>query len=90
VVAHADEVVAEYPQTDPGFHAVLAFVAAAVQAMAALENADPAFTASSPFLPFLEPAFLLKFPALRTFGRAIRHRDPIDSHLVAAFSPRAE
>ena len=38
-MTHGDEVVADRPKADPNFHAVVAFVAAAVQSMAPLEHA---------------------------------------------------
>src|SRR6266852_2244467 len=72
-MTHGDEIVADRPEADPNFHAVVAFVAAAVQSMAPLEHANPAFASGSPLLPLLEPACLLQLSSLLALGGAVRH-----------------
>src|SRR6266550_6120006 len=86
-MTHGDEVVADRPKADPNSHAAVAFVPAAVQPVAALEHANPTFASGSPLLSFLEPACLLQLPSLLAFGRAIGHRNPLDSHLVGRLLP---
>src|ERR1700730_15595914 len=86
-MTHTDQVVANRPQAYPNFHAVVAFVAAAVQSMAPLEHANPTFASGSPLLPLLEPACLLQLSSLLALGRAVRHRNPLDSHVVGRLLP---
>jgi hypothetical protein len=50
-------------KTDPGLHAGLALVAAAVETVAALDRADAPLAARAPFVAVAEPALPLLAPA---------------------------
>src|SRR6185437_12444145 len=64
---------------DPALHTREAFVATAVQAMAALEQTDATLATGSPLLGVAEPAFLLEPFALLALGGAIGDGEPLDS-----------
>src|SRR4249920_3697419 len=66
--ADGDEIVGDDAEAYPALHAGVALVAAAVEAMSALDHADAALAAGAPGLTSAEPALLLFAPALRTFG----------------------
>ena len=75
-----DQVIGDDAQADPALDAGQAFVATAVQAMAALEETDPAFAACAPLLSVAEPAFLLEPLSLRTaLGREVGDGDSLDA-----------
>ena len=74
-----DQIVRKDAQPDPAFHAVGTFVAAAVQSVSSLHDADPAFTPGPPPLPVFEPAFLL-FPLARgALGGPVRYAHTRDA-----------
>ena len=77
--ADGDEVVGDDAEADPALHAGIAFVAAAVEAMAAFDHADAALAAGAPDLTSAEPALLLFAPALCTFARAIGNADTFEA-----------
>src|ERR1035441_9783644 len=66
-----DEVVGDYPETNPALHSVVTFVATTIQSVAPLEYADAAFAPGSPFLAVAEPALLLFPLAFGALGGAI-------------------
>ena len=77
--ADVDEVVGDHAEPDPALHAGLAPVAAAREAVPALDDADASFAAGAPFLAVAEPAFLLLASALLALGRAIGDADALDA-----------
>jgi hypothetical protein len=54
-----DQIVGDHAQSDPSFHAIVAAIATAIQAMTTLEHTDPSFAPCPPSLRLSEPAFLL-------------------------------
>src|ERR1035438_10015903 len=78
--ADVDQRVGNHSQAHPAVEAVGTSIAAAIQSVPPLQHADPALTPGSPFLSFLEPAFLLKLFPDRTLGRAAGDRNPFHSH----------
>src|SRR3954462_15368739 len=78
-VADGDEVVGDDAEADPALHAGIAFVAAAVEAMAAFDHADAALAAGAPRLARPEPALLLLASAFGALGRAIGNADALDT-----------
>src|SRR5712691_10086695 len=75
-----DQIVADDSESHPALHPRVAFVAAAVESVAALEQADASLGAGPPFLPLLEPALLLFTLPLRALRGAVGHRHPCDAH----------
>ena len=80
-MADVDQVVGDNPKPDKTPHAIGSFVAAAMESMTSLQDADAAFTTGAPFLSLLEPTRSLTLLALRgklsplsrkLFGRASR------------------
>lgn len=90
-MTEVDQVVGDDAEADPALHARETFVATAVQAVAALEQTDAAFTAGAPLLGVAEPAFLLQSFALRAPpGRAIGDGHSLDARGSRAVSLRCE
>ena len=67
-VPDVDEVVGDHAEPDPAPHSGVAFVAAAVEAVPALDHADAALAAGPPLLAVAEPALLLLALALGALG----------------------
>src|SRR5260370_13574259 len=67
-MADVDEIISKNPQSDKPPHSIGSPVAAAMESMAPLQDADAAFTAGAPFLGFSEPALFLTLLALHAFG----------------------
>src|SRR5207302_9892660 len=63
-----DEVVGNHSEPDPALHADLAPIAAAVEAMPPLGDADAALAPGPPFLAIAEPTFLLLAFAFGALG----------------------
>src|SRR5579883_1289292 len=78
-MADVDQVVGDDAQADPALDAGHAFVAAAVQTMAALEQTDATFTPGAPSLGVAEPAFLLEPLSLSALGGAIGNGHSLDA-----------
>ena len=85
-----DEVVTHDAETYITLHAAVSLVATAIQAVASLEHADPAFAAGPPLLPLLEPALLLQLSAFCTLGRTVAYGNRLTPSSCAAFSSPAE
>src|ERR1039458_9298874 len=77
-----DEVVGDYPETNPALHSVVTFVATTIQSVAPLEYADAAFAPGSPFLAVAEPALLLFPLAFGALGGAIGYGDALDTFFL--------
>ena len=77
-----DEGVGDDAEADPALHSTVAFVAAPIETVAPLYDADPSFTSRAPFLPVAEPPFLLHTIACRTLGGTIRYTDPFDAQCL--------
>src|SRR5438093_272375 len=77
-----DESVTEDSETDPTLHACVAFIAAARESVAPLQQTDPALAASPPFLRLFEPACLLFQLSLATLRGPVGHRHPFDPHAL--------
>ena len=77
-----DECVGDEAEADPALHSTVAFVAAPIETVAPLYNADPSFTSRAPFLSVSEPPFLLLTFPRRTLGGTIRYTDPLDAHCL--------
>src|SRR5262249_54043702 len=75
-----DEVVGDDAEADPTVHADETLVAAAVEAVSALDDADAPLASGAPLLAVAEPALLLFALALGAFGRAIGNANPFDAH----------
>src|SRR2546425_6457865 len=61
--AHVDQVVRDDAEPHPAFHAVIPFVAAAIEPVPPFHDADATLTPRAPLLPVLEPpSLLLTFP----------------------------
>jgi len=80
--AEFDQVVGDDAKGDPALHCIQSLVATAVQAMAALEQADAPLASGTPALGVAEPALSLERLALRTLGAAIGHGDTSDAALT--------
>ena len=63
-----DDIVGDDSEADPAVHSAVAFVAAAVEAVSALDHADAALASGSPFLAVAEPALSLLTSAFEAFG----------------------
>src|SRR5262249_6756331 len=72
-------IVSNNTEADPALHACIAPVAAAAEAMPALDHADASLAPRSPLLAVAEPALLLVAPARGTLGGAIGNAHPLDT-----------
>src|SRR5262245_31068857 len=77
--ADVDEVGGDHAEPDPALHAGLAPVAAAREAVPALDDADASLAPGAPFLTVAEPALLLLVSALNALGRAIGNAHAFDA-----------
>ena len=80
--ADVNDVVCDDAESNVALDAVRSFVSAALQPMAAFENADAPLTSGAPFLSLLEPALLLPLLARRALGGMAGNRDPLYSQLL--------
>src|SRR5439155_1308950 len=78
--ADVEEVIGDYAKPDPALHTGIAFIAAAIEAVPALDHADAALASGPPFLAVAEPALFLLALALGAFGGAIGDGDALDAH----------
>jgi hypothetical protein len=76
-----DQVVRDYPQSNPLFHASVAAVPAAIQSMSSFKHTDPTLASGPPGLSFAKPSFLLKQSPFRTLCRSVGNRDALDAEL---------
>src|ERR1700737_2006283 len=72
-----DHIVGDDGHPDPPLHAVVPFVAAAIQSVSAFDDTDATLTTRAPLLPRSKPALLLFTPALRILRRPVRDADPL-------------
>src|ERR1700680_2574441 len=77
--ADVDESVGDDAEPDPARHSGVALVAAAVESVPALDDADAALASGAPFLAVAEPALPLLALALGTFGRAVGNAHALDA-----------
>src|SRR4029077_7755639 len=82
VRADVDQVVGDHSESDPTLDAGRTLVAATVQSVAPLENADASLTSGAPLLCCLEPAGLLPFLALFALGRMAGDRHAFDAQFL--------
>ena len=78
--ANVDHVVGDDSKPDPPLHSDVALVAATVEAVAPLDDADASLASGPPFLAVAEPALLLFAFSLRAFCGAIGDADAFDTH----------
>src|SRR5271165_2588399 len=77
--AYVDEVVGDDAEPDPALHSGVAFVAAAVEAVSALGDADASLASGAPFLALAKPALLLLALARGALGGAIGNAHALDA-----------
>src|ERR1700730_15305971 len=65
--ADVDEIVSDHAESDPAFHSDEALVAATIETVSPLDDADASLASGPPFLAVAEPALLLFAFALRVF-----------------------
>ena len=76
---NVDEVVGVDAKADPAVHSDEALVAATIEAMSALGDADASLTSGAPLLAVAEPALFLFAFALKALGRTIGNADALDA-----------
>src|SRR5215469_3926935 len=77
-----DEGIGDEAEADPTLHSTVAFVAAPIETVTPLCDADASFASRAPFLPVAEPPFLLLTFACRALGGTIGYTDPLDAHCL--------
>src|SRR5215472_3396976 len=77
--AEVDEIVGDDPEADPALHSIVARIAASVETMPTLADADAPLAPGAPSLAAAEPALLLLTLARGTLGRAIGNADTFDA-----------
>ena len=77
--ADVGEIVGDHAEPDPALHSVLALVAATVEAVSPLHQADTTLASGTPFLTVAEPALLLFASALSALGRAVGNAHTLDT-----------
>jgi len=75
-----NNVVCDYPKTNPALHTFETSVPAAMQSMAPLQHANAAFASGPPTLSGSEPTGFLQLSPLAAFAVAIRHRHSRHPH----------
>src|SRR5882724_8597085 len=78
-VADVDNVVGDHAEPDPTLHSGIAFVAAAIEPVSPLGDADASLASRSPSLAIAEPALPLLSFSFGTLGRAIGNADALDA-----------
>jgi len=76
---NVDDVVGDDAEPDPAVHSDVTFVAAAIEAVASLDHADPILGPGAPFLALAEPALFLLAFAFVAFGRAVGNANALDA-----------
>ena len=79
MAAGVDEIVGDHAESDPTLHSPFALVAATVQAVSPLCDADATFAPGTPFLTVAEPTLLLFASALRVLGGAVGNAHTLDT-----------
>ena len=77
--ADVDEVVSDDLESDPALHAVVATIAATLQPMPTLADADASLASGTPSLPVAEPTLLLLTLAAGALGAVVGNADPLDT-----------
>ena len=78
-LANVEQIIGGRAEPYPTFHAALAFVSAAAETMATLDDADAPLASGAPFLAVAEPALLLLGPARGALAGAIGNAHPFDT-----------
>src|SRR6516165_3606460 len=74
-----DEVIGDDRKANPAFHAVVATIAAALEAMPTLADADASLASGTPSLSVAEPTLLLLTLAADTLAAVVGDADPLDT-----------
>src|SRR5215813_7408067 len=75
--AYVDQVVSDYPETDPALHSVIAGVSASIEAVTTFADADATFASTTPTLAVAKPSLLLLAPTVSAFGGTIGNADSL-------------
>src|SRR5215510_1052190 len=78
-VAEIDEIVGDDPEPDPALHSIVAGIAASVETMPTLADADAPLASGAPSLATAEPALLLLALAVGALGGAIGYANTFDA-----------